>query len=156
VKWSDLALPAPTAAESTTETGDVEVTDLTVLVSAVKEAAERMGARRQPSPWLPALPTGLTLSELLRGRPPAAEPGRIRPAPVGLIDVPSQQRQFPYTLDLAKTGHLHVMGSGRSGRSQTLRTIAASLALAHHPTDVHMYGLDCGNGALLPLERLAA
>ncbi|MEV2274741.1 FtsK/SpoIIIE domain-containing protein [Nocardiopsis sp. NPDC049922] len=154
VKWSDLALPAPTVAEAKTETGDVEVTDLTVLVSAVKEAAERMGARRQPSPWLPALPTGLTLSDLLRGRPPAAEPGRIRPAPVGLIDVPSQQRQFPYTLDLAKTGHLHVMGSGRSGRSQTLRTIAASLALAHHPADVHMYGLDCGNGALLPLERL--
>lgn len=155
VKWSDLALPAPSAEQGQAETGDVEVTDLTVLVSAVKEATERAGARRQPSPWLPALPTALTLSELLRGRSPRAEHGRIQPVPVGLVDVPSQQRQFPYVFDLAKTGHLHVMGSGRTGRSQALRTIAGSLALAHHPGDVHMYGLDCGNGALLPMERLA-
>ncbi|GAB2513058.1 FtsK/SpoIIIE domain-containing protein [Nocardiopsis aegyptia] len=154
VKWSDLALPAPTAAAGQQEGGDVEVTDLTALVEAIREATERVGARRQPSPWLEALPTGLTLSELLGGRPPAVEPGRVRPVPVGLIDVPSQQRQYPYTFDLAKTGHLHVMGSGRTGRSQTLRTIAASLALGHHPGDVHMYGLDCGNGALLPMERL--
>ncbi len=154
VKWSDLALPAPAAVQGPADTGDVEVTDLTVLVSAVKEATERSGARRQPSPWLPALPTALTLSELLRGRSPQAVHGRVQPAPVGLVDVPAQQRQFPYVFDLARTGHLHVMGSGRTGRSQALRTIAASLALAHHPGDVHMYGLDCGNGALLPMERL--
>ncbi|MCK9872210.1 FtsK/SpoIIIE domain-containing protein [Nocardiopsis dassonvillei] len=154
VKWSDLALPAPSSAQGSTETGDVEVTDLTVLVAAVKEATERSGARRQPSPWLPALPTALTLSELLGGRPPQPAHGRIQPAPVGLTDMPAQQRQFPYVFDLARTGHLHVMGSGRTGRSQALRTVAASLALTHHPGDVHMYGLDCGNGALLPMERL--
>nr|WP_235432161.1 FtsK/SpoIIIE domain-containing protein [Nocardiopsis sp. RV163] len=154
VKWSDLALPAPEAVQGPADTGDVEATDLTVLVAAVKEAAERSGARRQPSPWLPALPTALTLSELLRGRSPQAVHGRIQPAPVGLVDVPAQQRQFPYVFDLGRTGHLHIMGSGRTGRSQALRTVSASLALAHHPGDVHMYGLDCGNGALLPMERL--
>ncbi len=154
VKWSDLALPAPSAPQGSAETGDVEVTDLTVLVAAIKEATERSGSRRQPSPWLPALPTALTLSDLLRGRSPQAVHGKVQPAPIGLVDVPAQQRQFPYVLDLAKTGHLHIMGAGRTGRSQALRTIAASLALAHHPGDVHMYALDCGNGALLPLEQL--
>ncbi|WP_017544246.1 FtsK/SpoIIIE domain-containing protein [Nocardiopsis prasina] len=154
VKWSDLALPAPIAAKESQQSGDVEATDLTALVAAVREATEQVGARRQPSPWLEALPTSLTLSTLLRGRPPQAEPGVVRPVPIGLIDVPAQQRQMPYTFDLARTGHLHIMGSGRTGRSQTLRTLAASLALGHHPDDVHMYGLDCGNGALLPMERL--
>ncbi|XKK41430.1 FtsK/SpoIIIE domain-containing protein [Nocardiopsis sp. ARC36] len=154
VKWSDLALPAPTVQQGGADTGDVEVTDLTVLVEAVREAAERVGSLRQASPWLPALPTALTLSELFRGRSPVPAHGSVQPAPVGLVDVPSQQRQHPYVFDLARTGHLHVMGSGRTGRSQALRTVAASLALAHHPGDVHMYGLDCGNGAMLPLEQL--
>ncbi|MGW9348866.1 DNA segregation ATPase FtsK/SpoIIIE, S-DNA-T family [Nocardiopsis flavescens] len=154
VKWSDLAQPAPVARRGGEErTGDVEVTDLTVLVAAVGEAAQRTGAERQPSPWLPALPVRLTLGELLGGGPPAADPGTVRAVPLGLVDVPARQRQHPYTFDPARTGHLHVMGSGRSGRSQALRTLAASLALGHHPGDLHMYGLDCGNGALLPLER---
>jgi S-DNA-T family DNA segregation ATPase FtsK/SpoIIIE len=45
-------------------------------------------------------------------------------------------------------------GAPRSGRSQLLRTIAGALALAHSCADVHMYGIDCGNGALLPLTDL--
>ncbi len=45
-------------------------------------------------------------------------------------------------------------GAPRSGRSQLLRTIAGTLALAHSCADVHLYGIDCGNGALLPLTEL--
>ena len=32
--------------------------------------------------------------------------------------------------------------------------MAGSLALVSSPADVHLYGLDCGNGALLPLADL--
>ena len=35
-----------------------------------------------------------------------------------------------------------------------LRTIAGSLALTHTTADVHIYGIDCGTGALLPLTAL--
>ena len=45
-------------------------------------------------------------------------------------------------------------GGPRSGRSQLLRTIAASAAVTLTPADVHIYGIDCGNGALLPLADL--
>jgi len=45
-------------------------------------------------------------------------------------------------------------GAPHSGRSQLLRTIAGALALAHSCGDVHLYGIDCGNGALLPLTGL--
>ena len=45
-------------------------------------------------------------------------------------------------------------GGPRSGRSQLLRTIAGSLAATHSCADVHLYGIDCGNGALLPLADL--
>jgi S-DNA-T family DNA segregation ATPase FtsK/SpoIIIE len=45
-------------------------------------------------------------------------------------------------------------GAPRSGRSQVLRTIAGSLARTHSCADVHLYGIDCGNGALNALTRL--
>ncbi|MFD0070641.1 FtsK/SpoIIIE domain-containing protein, partial [Streptomyces sp. NPDC127574] len=37
---------------------------------------------------------------------------------------------------------------------QILRTIAGSLARTHSAADVHLYGIDCGNGALNALTRL--
>ena len=55
-------------------------------------------------------------------------------------------------------GRLRPPDGGRraavSGRSQLLRTIAGALALTHSRADVHLYGIDCGNGALLPLAEL--
>ncbi|GHD29610.1 FtsK/SpoIIIE domain-containing protein [Nocardiopsis kunsanensis] len=154
LRWDDLAvLPPAFSREEKNGQGDVEVTDLTALVKAVGEAAEGAGVQRQPSPWLPALPERLTLTALARrAGAQAAEEGRIQPVPVGLMDLPAHQRQDPFTVDLRTLTHLHIIGSGRSGRSQFLRTIVAALGLGHHPTDVHMYGIDCGNGALLPLE----
>jgi S-DNA-T family DNA segregation ATPase FtsK/SpoIIIE len=55
---------------------------------------------------------------------------------------------------LAAFSHLMAAGAPRSGRSQLLRTIAGALAAGHSCADVHMYGIDCGNGALLPLADL--
>ena len=45
-------------------------------------------------------------------------------------------------------------GAPRSGRSQLLRTIAGTLALSHSCADLHLYGIDCGNGALGALTEL--
>jgi S-DNA-T family DNA segregation ATPase FtsK/SpoIIIE len=49
---------------------------------------------------------------------------------------------------------MFVVGAPGSGRTQTLRTLAGSLAQTNSSADVHLYGLDCGNGGLLPLARL--
>lgn len=57
-------------------------------------------------------------------------------------------------VDFASFGHLLIGGAPRSGRSQILRTIAGSLARTHSAADVHLYGIDCGNGALNALTRL--
>jgi S-DNA-T family DNA segregation ATPase FtsK/SpoIIIE len=76
------------------------------------------------------------------------------PAVFGIEDVPSAQAQRPAVFDLASGGHLLVVGSARSGRSTALRTLGASLARLTSPSDLHLYGLDFGNGALLPFVDL--
>ncbi|MFD1277565.1 FtsK/SpoIIIE domain-containing protein [Streptomyces kaempferi] len=98
-------------------------------------------------------------SVLLWTMPPAPKPATEReaalaPVTYGMVDLPAQQTRAPLTFDLDRAGHLHIIGSPRSGRSQTLRTLAAALGQAHGADDVHLYGVDCGNGALNVLTSL--
>ncbi|NEA05348.1 cell division protein FtsK, partial [Streptomyces sp. SID10116] len=78
----------------------------------------------------------------------------LTPAPYGVEDLPADQARRPVVVDFASFGHLMIGGAPRSGRSQVLRTIAGSLARTHSSADVHLYGIDCGNGALNALTRL--
>jgi S-DNA-T family DNA segregation ATPase FtsK/SpoIIIE len=131
---------------------DDEVTDLKMLVGQIGHAADALRIPAQHSPWLSPLPQALLLRDL--PAPARSAPGEQIPIPFGLIDLPRLQRQQPATLDLDTFGHLMAAGAPRSGRSQLLRTIAASLACCRSCADVHLYGLDCGNGALLPVADL--
>jgi DNA segregation ATPase FtsK/SpoIIIE, S-DNA-T family len=71
-----------------------------------------------------------------------------------LEDVPSLQEQRVATVDLSVFGHLYVIGSPRSGRTQVLRTIAGAAAATTSSADVHIYGIDAGGGGLAALEAL--
>ncbi|MFE7317592.1 FtsK/SpoIIIE domain-containing protein [Streptomyces sp. NPDC057555] len=139
----DLAGQAP---------GQDAPTDLTALVDAVCEAAADLDVPQQPSPWLPALPPAVGLDDL----PERPDPGDGRLAPVawGLVDLPGAQRQEPLELDLSAFGHLYILGTPRSGRSQALRTIGGALARRHSLADVHLYGIDAAGGALTALTAL--
>ncbi|MFJ4894855.1 FtsK/SpoIIIE domain-containing protein [Streptomyces sp. NPDC088788] len=150
--WADLgraALVKPKAEQREEE----EITDLKVLVDAVRDANRVLGIPQQHSPWLPALSETLLLDEV-----PvpafAGGPGKLAPAAYGVEDLPADQARRPVVVDFASFGHLLIGGAPRSGRSQILRTIAGSLARTHSAADVQLYGIDCGNGALNALTRL--
>ena len=156
--WPDLGRPGPRrpqdpAGQSAGEEAlSDEAGDLKVLVGEIRRAAAGLRIPAQPSPWLAPLPRTLLLRDLPGlGRPP--EPGQA-PVPFGLIDLPCRQRQQPAVISLDTFGHLMAVGAPRSGRSQLLRTIAAAVAVGFSCADAHLYGIDCGNGALLPLDGL--
>jgi S-DNA-T family DNA segregation ATPase FtsK/SpoIIIE len=149
VSWLELGLPAPQRPRKVSEVN--EVTDLSVLVTAIKRTNDMLGIPAQRRPWLPPLPLAPVVA--LASEP---VPG-ARGCPSfwwAVQDLPKQQRQEPVTVDLATFGHLHIIGAPRTGRSQALRTFAAAAASASSVADLHLYGLDCGNGALLPLTKL--
>ncbi|MCK9894404.1 FtsK/SpoIIIE domain-containing protein [Frankia sp. AgB32] len=142
--------PAGTHDDDPTAGGDLGPTDLDVLVDLVREAAGRTPHQPQPSPWLPALSPRVVLDdldELLRD-------SVARGVPYALVDLPHRQHQQPVCADLATFGHLYVLGAPRSGRSQTLRTLAGALARAHTCAEVHLYGIDAAGGALAVLADL--
>ncbi|MEU7432752.1 FtsK/SpoIIIE domain-containing protein [Streptomyces sioyaensis] len=147
--WAGLgrqALAKPAAAKSEEE----EITDLKVLVDAIREANAHLQIPQQHSPWLPALAETVLPKDL----PPVHGQGALPPAPYGIEDLPASQSRRAAAIDFATFGHLLVAGAPRSGRSQVLRTIAGSLASTLSCADVHLYGIDCGNGALNALTKL--
>ena len=154
VDWAGLGQPEP-ARPAARQRAEEEVTDLKVLVEQVNRAARGLSIPRQHSPWLPALACSVQLTDIrpATGDGQWAERGEIT-APFGIEDLPEHQLQRPAVVSLETFSHLMAAGAPRSGRSQLLRTVAGTLALEHSCADVHMYGIDCGNGALLPLADL--
>lgn len=145
IGWPGLGLPLPIKA---VDDGDdsTMVTDLAVLVETIGKAATAMGIEQQRSPWLPPLPETLTLDSL-----PVEDWTRL---PFGLADIPARQARAAECYDLASAGHLLISGASRTGRSTVLRAIAGAAGLHTDPRDLHLYAVDCGNNALLPLVGL--
>lgn len=152
VPWGGLGRALPASGPPLPEDDGTLVTDLSVLTDAIAGAALKLGIPAQPSPWLPPLPPLITLADL--PGPGRGDTDEVGPIPYGLTDVPARQTREPLTLDLAHGGHLVVAGAARTGRSTVLRTIAGSVAAQAPAAGVHIYGLDCGTGALLPLTSL--
>jgi S-DNA-T family DNA segregation ATPase FtsK/SpoIIIE len=120
------------------------------------------GAPRARPVWLEPLPVLLTLTDLLDADHLTATvptdrtsvAGTLR-APVGLVDDPSRQRQFPLEWDFSGGGgNLVVAGSPSSGKSTLLATMMGSMALRYAPGDVVFYCLDYGGGTLGGLADL--
>ncbi len=152
VGWESLGRPAPERPAGAKTNDDDLLTDLAVLVDAIIEANQQLGLPPQHSPWLPALTESMTLDDL---EPPRRlSPDGLLPAPYAIDDLPTQQARRTTAIELPTFGHMMIAGAPRTGRSQTLRSIAGSLGRANSPADLHMYALDCGNGALLALNSL--
>src|SRR5882757_6945735 len=74
--------------------------------------------------------------------------------PIGLIDLPDEQRQIPLCLDVRTAGPMLLVGGARSGRTTALRTLAGSAAARLSPDDLHLYAIDCAGGGLRSLDEL--
>ncbi len=134
-------------------------TDMALLVERIRAR----GAPRVHRIWLPPLEPRLSLRRLLetpgphpsRGLQSCGQEGQgsLR-VPVGLLDLPLEQEQRPFVLDLAGwAGHLLVVGAPQSGKSTLLRTTVLSLIVTHTPAEVQVYAIDYGGGSLAALAE---
>jgi S-DNA-T family DNA segregation ATPase FtsK/SpoIIIE len=133
--------------------GHAGPTDLSELVKAVQATSQRPLGHRA---WVDPLPRLIPLAALpAAGRDGARRGGGLLP-PVhyGMADLPGEQRQEPLAFDLELGSNLVVGGAAQSGRTTTLRTIAAAITAGCSPADAHLYALDCDSGALGLLEQL--
>jgi S-DNA-T family DNA segregation ATPase FtsK/SpoIIIE len=120
-------------------------TDLVGLVATIRAAADSQPPVRRP--WLDPLPDRISVDEL----DSPAEPGLI---PFALADDPDRQTQATQYLDLNEGGGLLLVGGPRSGRTQTMRTIALTAARHVGRHGLHLHVIDCAGGELATLGGL--
>ncbi|MFF3564001.1 FtsK/SpoIIIE domain-containing protein [Streptomyces sp. NPDC002574] len=155
LSWDGLGRPAVLPAEpaaAAVAPQSPAPTDLQELVAEIRAAADGLeDFTPQASPWLPPLQDALVLDDLDAFG--SAREGRLL-IPYALEDVPQLQQRRVAVADLSSFGHLYVIGSPRSGRTQVLRTLAGSAARKASSADVHLYGIDAGGGGLAALTAL--
>lgn len=141
--------PAPASGEDT-------VSDLQRMVAATRAAFVAVGLPAPRRPWPEPLPAQLPLESVLslESLPLAAVSSpEVGTALVALADDPDAQTQYPVGWNLA-AGNLLLFGLAGSGTTTALASIALSLAAGATPDELHLYVLDFGAGALVPLQGL--
>ncbi len=130
----------------TPSTGGNEDRDIDRLVDTIRRAADALQLRAPRRPWLDPLSPVVDLSAL-----PATDGIAL-----GIADIPARQHQSPFVLDLDAVGSVAVFGTGGTGKSTLLRTIAVAASKAENPA--WLYAIDSTEalGALAALPNCGA
>ena len=151
--WADLPMLGRASGPVDDVEDDVSIpTDLAYLVRAINDANDELGLPEMRKPWLPPLPELLGVDDLVGTRRP--EQPTSRPSPSAAPTSPATSCRWWRRWDMVSGSHLMIAGQSRSGRSNCLRVLAGGIARLCSPEDVHLYGIDAGNNALLPLMAL--
>ncbi|GLB66902.1 FtsK/SpoIIIE domain-containing protein [Arthrobacter mangrovi] len=110
---------------------------LSGLVAEIKQAAAAAGSA-VPLKIPPPLPDLLALESL----PPSSRRDSL---PLGLLDLPTEQRQLPLEWSPEEDGHLAALGASGSGTRFVVQAVAAGVLSSS--AERHLYVLD-GDGAL--------
>jgi DNA segregation ATPase FtsK/SpoIIIE, S-DNA-T family len=112
--------------------------------------------------WLPPLETPATLDQLMPDLAVDPQLGLISPrwratgnltVPLGIVDIPLEQRRESLTISLSgAAGHMAVVGGPISGKSTLVRSTMVSLSLAYTPAEVQFYVIDFGGGTFAGLQ----
>ncbi|MFK4835378.1 FtsK/SpoIIIE domain-containing protein [Microbacterium sp. ZW T2_14] len=122
-------------------------TDIARIVRTVRSAASALAIPAPRRPWLDELATAYDLARL-------PSPRTDERMLLGVLDDPQTQSQPTTSYEPDRDGNVAIFGTGGSGKSTALRTIAVSAAITPRGGPVHVYGLDFGAGGLRMLEGL--
>lgn len=136
------------------ESNQIKKTQLDVVVEYLEKSFEKLKLPRVKSPWLPPL-TEIMVSPIFQDIVDSAVFKELcLEVPVGVEDIPGEQRQAEYTIDFLHDGHVIFFASTGYGKTVFLETILLSLCARNSVKNLHAYIMDLGNNAMLPLKSL--
>lgn len=136
------------------ESNQIKATQLDVVVDYLHELYEKEHAVEVKKPWLPPLSDHMESPYTKEVKDSALFSEGDYTLGIGMIDVPEEQIQEEYRLNLIKNGHLLYMASGGYGKTVFLTNVVMGLAMKNSVRNLNFYILDLGNSALIPLRGL--
>ena len=119
-------------------------TQKTQLV-AIVEDIQKIAEKNQIQPlmlWKPELSRRIDMAAII---PPKSAAIQI---PVGLLDDPEKQRQFPLILNMNKLNHVLFFGESGMGKSTALQTVLTSVIERYTVEEINFYILDFASRSL--------
>ncbi len=138
----------------TIESRQIKATQLDVVVEYLQQLYAKEHAVEVKKPWLPSLPVLMKSPYTSKVRDSASYDKGDFTLGIGMVDVPEEQLQEEYVLNLPKNGHMLYMASGGYGKTMFLSNIAMGLAMKNSVKNLNYYILDLGNSAMIPLKGL--
>ncbi len=135
-----------TDAEPTAEASEQGPTDQARLVANLVAAAKSVPLPAPRRPWLDELAPAYDLTKLRQRTDTEIV--------LGVSDLPQRQQQNEIYFRPDTDGNIVVYGAGGTGKTVTLRSIAAAAGITPRGGPVDVYGLDFGTGGLKMLEAL--
>ncbi|MBX3094143.1 MAG: type VII secretion protein EccCa [Cryobacterium sp.] len=133
--------------------------------STFEIAVERMSGAGSPAHqvWLPPLEVPPSLDELMHDLAVDPELGLVSAlwrqagsltVPLGIVDIPLEQRREPLTVSLGgAAGHMAIVGGPMSGKSTLARSTMVALSLTQTPAEIQFYVIDFGGGSFAGLAN---
>jgi S-DNA-T family DNA segregation ATPase FtsK/SpoIIIE len=139
--------PKDEAAEAAVAAASNGPKDIARIVKNVRTAADSAAIPAPRKPWLPVLATSYDFSKLPNRRTDSE-------LIIGVVDDAAAQAQPTISYYPDRDGNMAIVGTGGSGKSTALRTIAVAAGIGMRGGVTHVYGLDFGAGGLQMLEAL--
>lgn len=127
------------------------VTQLDALVDYVDELYNGIDTKEVKRPWLPPLKEHMITTTRIED---ANESPLNLDITLGLIDIPEEQAQEAYHINLEKEGNILYLASAGYGKTMFLTTALLTIAMHNDVNRVNFYILDFGNSGLIALNRL--
>lgn len=133
---------------------DSKLTQLDVVVSHIHDLHEQLNPVIVARPWLPPLEKEIVTTAIETGHDVGQIAAYNLAVPLGMADIPEEQKQVEYIHNFPEDGNLAVFGSSGFGKSTLLMTTALTLASQNSPERLNFFILDYGNSALAQLRGL--
>jgi len=143
---TEQAWEAPGGTVEKLPEGEQGPNDQKRLVSSLVAAARLAAIPAARRPWLDELAPAFDLAKLRQRTDTEIL--------LGVRDIPQAQRQEEIYFKPDTDGSIAIFGAGGSGKTTTLRTIAAAAGITPRGGPVDVYGIDFGTGGLRMLEAL--
>jgi S-DNA-T family DNA segregation ATPase FtsK/SpoIIIE len=143
---SDVVWEPPEQADRSDSDTDQGPTDQARLVSNLTAASRKARIPVPRRPWLDELARAFDLTKLTQ----RSDANLL----LGIADLPARQQQHEVYFNPDVDGSIAIFGTGGSGKSVVLRTLAAAAGVTPRGGPVDVYGLDFATGSLRMLEAL--
>lgn len=140
------------------ESKQLDVSQLDAVIAHIEKIYEKRKDISVKRPWLPPLMSKIVSPYTIQAGEMTSKEGEKQPlelkVELGLIDIPEEQSQCEYVVDLIKDGNIAFFAAPGYGKSMFLTTVLLGLALKNSVEMLNFYICDFGNSALIPLNRV--